>query len=235
MDVVNNQIKLSVILPCRDEELALGLCLKKIKEIISLNQLKAEIIVSDSSTDNSPQIAREFGVKLIKHDQEGYGLAYQAAIKEVLGEYIFMADADNTYDFGEIPEFLKYLEGGYDLVIGNRFGQPLKRGVMPFSHKYLGNPFLSFLFRLFFQVKIRDIHCGMRAIKKESLILLDLKTSGMEFASEMIIKAVKNKLKIKELPIGYNYRLGQSKLKAWPDGWRHLRFMWIFWSWEKNN
>jgi len=136
-----------------------------------------------------------------------------------------MADADGTYDFKEIPRFIKYLDEGYDLVIGNRFARSLKVGVMPWSHQYLGNPILSFLFRLFFKTKITDVHCGMRTIKKEALNKLNLKTPGMEFASEMLIEASFKKLKIKELPIDYLPRQGFSKLKTISDGLRHLELM----------
>ena len=228
MDISNDQIKLSIILPCRNEEQALGLCLKKIQEIIALNKLEAEIIVSDSSTDNSPQIAREFGVRLIKHDQDGYGRAYLEAFKEAKGQYIFMADADHTYDFSEIPEFLKHLENGYDLVIGNRFAKKLQPGAMSWSHQYLGNPLLSGLFRLFFKTPITDVHSGLRAINKNFLDQLNLKTTGMEFASEMLIKAIRNRARIKELPIDYHPRLGLSTLQTFTDGWRHLRFMLLY-------
>jgi len=220
-----NNLKISVVLPCRNEEKSLGRCLQNIKKVLVDNNLIGEIIVSDSSCDNSPAIAQDYGVKLIKHNQRGYGLAYQAGFKLAEGDYIFMADADGTYDFKEIPRFIKYLDEGYDLVIGNRFARSLKVGVMPWSHQYLGNPILSFLFRLFFKTKITDVHCGMRTIKKEALNKLNLKTPGMEFASEMLIEASFKKLKIKELPIDYLPRQGFSKLKTISDGLRHLELM----------
>ncbi len=220
--------EISIILPCRNEEKALSFCLENIKEVIKKNDLNAEIIVSDSSSDKSPEIAKEHSVVLIKHNKEGYGNAYLEGLKHAKGEYIFMADADGTYDFREIPKFINYLKNGYGFVIGNRFGGRIEKKAMPWSHKYLGNPVLSFLLRSFFKTKIRDAHCGMRAIKKDALIKLDLKTTGMEFASEMIIKALRNNLKIKEIPINYSCRKGKSKLRSLSDGWRHLRFMLLY-------
>jgi len=223
----NNDPEISIILPCQNEELALPFCLEKINQAIKRDNLSAEIIVSDSSLDRSPQIAKNYGVILVKHNKQGYGTAYLEAIKFAKGKYIFMADADGTYDFGEISRFVKFLRDGYDFVIGNRFAGKMEKGAMPFLHK-LGNPLLSGTLRLFFWAKIKDSHCGMRAIKKEALIKLNLQTTGMEFASEMVIKAVKNSLKIKELPIAYKQRIGISKLKAVPDSWKHMRFMLLY-------
>lgn len=224
----NNLIKISVVLPCQNEEKSLDNCLSSIKKVFHDHNLSGEIIVSDSSSDQSSVIAKNHNVKLIKHDKDGYGIAYSEGFKLVAGDYIFMADPDNSYDFSEIPRFLKYLDDGYDFVIGNRFERKMQNGAMPWSHQYIGNPLLSYLFRLFFKTKITDIHCGMRAIKKEALMKLNLKTTGMEFASEMVIKAIKNNLHIKELAIDYHPRSGQSKLKSLSDGWRHLRFMLIY-------
>ena len=221
-------IELSIILPCRNEELALDYCLNQIKEVIRENDIRAEIIVSDSSIDSSPDIARKHQVKLIKHDREGYGIAYLEAFPHARGKYVFLADCDGTYDFHEIPRFLKYLREGYDFVLGDRFKNKMDKGAMSLSHKYIGNPILSGIFRLFFHSKIHDVHCGMRALSKRALDKLNLKTVGMEFASEMVIKAVKNNLKIKELPINYSRRKGQSKLSSISDAWRHLRFMLIY-------
>ena len=220
--------ELTIILPCRNEEKALDSCLKEIKSTISRNNLDAEIIVSDSSIDSSPVIARRHKVKLIKHNKEGYGIAYLEAFKQSKGKYVFMADCDGTYDFKEIPKFLKFLRKGYDLVIGDRFKGKMDPDSMPPLHRYVGNPVLSGLFRMFFRSRVNDVHCGMRAINKESLDKLNLRTTGMEFASEMVIKAVKNSMKIKEIPINYHSRQGESKLRSLSDGWRHLRFMLLY-------
>ena len=219
---------LSIILPCRNEEEALPECLKSIKQVVAMAGIDAEIIVSDSSVDRSPEIAREFGAVLVKHDQFGYGRACLEGFKKASGQYLFLADADATYDFKEIPVFLNNLKQGYDFVIGNRFAGKIDAGAMPWSHRYLGNPVLSFLVRLFFRSKVTDVHCGMRAITKAALMKMNLQSTGMEFASEMVIKAGKNNLKIKELPINYHQRKGQSKLNTFSDGWRHLRFLLLF-------
>ncbi len=221
-------IELSIILPCRNEEEALDYCLNQIKEVVRENDIRAEIIVSDSSIDSSPDIARKHQVKLVKHDKEGYGIAYLEGFYHTRGTYVFLADCDGTYDFHEIPRFLKYLREGYDFVLGDRFKNKMDKGAMSFSHKYIGNPILSGIFRFFFHSKVHDVHCGMRALSKSALDKLNLRTVGMEFASEMVIKAVKNNLKIKELPISYSRRIGQSKLSSIPDAWRHLRFMLIY-------
>jgi glycosyltransferase involved in cell wall biosynthesis len=220
-----NNLKASIVLPCRNEEKALADCLRQAKEVLEKYNIKSEIIVSDSSIDNSPEIAKKFGVKLIKHDQIGYGRAYLEGFKAAQGKYIFMADPDGTYDFNEIPKFLRYLDEGYDFVIGNRFKGKIEPGAMTWLRHYIGNPVLSAIFRLFFQTKVSDIHCGMRAITKTALDKLNLRTTGMEFASEMIIRAIQSELKIKELSINYYKRLGKSKLRSFTDGWRHLRFM----------
>jgi len=220
--------ELSIILPCRNEEQALPYCLEQIKQVIKKNNLNAEVIVSDSSTDSSPEIARKEKVILVKHNKDGYGNAYLESFKHAKGRYIFMADCDGTYDFNEIPNFLLALKQGYDFAIGNRFAHPLEKDAMPFSHKYIGNPVLSGMLRLFFGTSIKDSHCGMRAIKKESLDRLNLQTTGMEFASEMIVKALKNNLKIKQLPISYKKRIGKSKLRPMRDAWKHIRFMLLY-------
>jgi glycosyltransferase involved in cell wall biosynthesis len=220
--------EISIILPCRNEEKALDFCLTQVKKVIKENNLNAEVIVSDSSTDSSPEIALKQRVILVKHNKEGYGNAYLEGLKYAKGKYIFMADADGTYDFAEIPKFTEKLKEGYDFILGDRFKGKMEKNAMSWTHKYIGNPALSSLLRLFFKTKIHDVHCGMRMIKKDALERLDLKTTGMEFASEMIIQALKNNLKIKEIPINYYKRRGKSKLNSIPDGWRHLRFMLLY-------
>jgi len=229
-----NKPELTIILPCRNEELALPYCLNQIKEVIKQHNLDAELIISDSSTDNSLEAIKQFAIKnpnklkikIVKHDKIGYGNAYLEAFPHISGNYIFMADADASYDFTYIPTFIKELkENDYDFVIGNRFAEKIEPGIMPWSHKYIGNPLLSGLLRSFYKTDIKDCHCGMRAIKTDCLNKLNLETTGMEFASEMIIKASKNNLKIKQLPISYKKRLGKSKLKTFSDGWRHLKFI----------
>jgi glycosyltransferase involved in cell wall biosynthesis len=226
--LVNKSPEISIVLPCRNEEETLDYCLLEIERVIKKNNLNSEIIVSDSSTDKSPEIAKKHGVIIIKHDKEGYGNAYLEGFKIAKGKYIFMADSDGTYNFEDIPKFIYYLKNDYDLVIGNRFSGKMDKHAMSWSHKHIGNPILSGILRLFFKTNIKDAHSGIRAIKKESLDKLSLSTTGMEFASEMIIKSVKNDLKIKEIPTDYYKRKGKSKLKSIPDGWRHLRFMLLY-------
>lgn len=221
-------MKYSVILPCRNEQEALGICIKKIRKAMSLMNIEEseyEIIVSDSSTDNSPQIAKKLNTRLVKHNKKGYGIAYLEGFKYAKGEILILGDCDDTYDFLEIPELLKYIDE-YDLVLGKR--KYLEKDAMPFLNRYVGNPVLSGILRLFFKTKIKDAHTGFRAIKRKSLGKLNLKTIGMEFASEMIMQAIKNNLKIKETPIHYYKRKGKSKLNKFPDGWRHLRFMLLY-------
>jgi len=218
--------KISIILPCLNEELTIGDCLDSIKKIIKKDNLNAEIIVVDNgSIDKSQEIIKQKKVKLVKENKKGYGSAYLRGFKEARGDYIFIADSDGTYDFHEIPKFINELKKGQDFVIGNRFSGNIEKNAMPWSHRYIGNPVLSQILRFFFKTKIKDSHCGMRAITKKAFEKLNLKTTGMEFASEMVIKALKNKLKIKELPISYHKRKGSSKLNSFSDGWRHLRFL----------
>ncbi len=223
----NAKPKVSIILPCQNEQAALAFCLQKIKSVIKENGILAEIIVSDSSTDKSPEIAKKEGVILLKHDKDGYGAAYLEAFKIAKGEHIFMADADGTYDFSEIPSFLKELKN-FDFIIGNRFGGKIESNAMPFLNRYVGNPILSGILRIFFFTKIKDSHSGMRAVKKSALTKMRLQTTGMEFASEMVIKAIRNNLKIKEIPINYYHRKGQSKLRPFSDAWKHMRFMLLY-------
>lgn len=220
--------ELSVVLPCRNEEQALDYCLKQIEIVFQQHNINGEIIVSDSSSDSSPSIAKKFNTVLVKHDRLGYGAAYLEGFKVAKGEYLFLADADATYDFHEIPNFLEALKQGHDFVIGNRFLGTIEKGSMPWAHRFFGNPFLSSLLRLFFGSPVRDVHCGMRALSQNALVKMNLQTTGMEFASEMVIRSAKSNLKIKQLPISYYKRRGHSKLRPLADGWRHLRFMLLY-------
>ncbi len=220
---MNNPL-ISIILPCRNEEESIGQCIIDIQKILQENNIDGEIIVSDSSHDNSPVIATSLGVTLVKHDLNGYGNAYLEGFKAARGKYLFLADSDGSYDFSEIVNFLKYLVD-YDFVIGNRLKGKIEKGSMPFLHRYLGTPILSFIFSVIHKQKIKDINCGMRGISTVALTKLCLKSRGMEFASEMMVEAVKNNLKIKQLPINYKKRKGTSKLKTFSDGYRHLSYL----------
>jgi glycosyltransferase involved in cell wall biosynthesis len=225
---------LSVILPCLNEEKGIGHCLDEVKKTVRQLGLAAEVIVVDNgSTDASAKIVfaamKDFPeLKLVEEKEAGYGRACLAGFKQARGKNIFMADSDSTYDFSEIPLFIEKLDQGYDLVVGNRFIKPMGRGVMPIHHKYIGNPILSFMVRMFFGVKIHDIHCGARAISKQAFERIPLHTGGMEFASEMVIQAARHDLRIGEVSVSYGKRLGTSKLRSVNDGWRHMRFILLY-------
>lgn len=221
--------ELSVVLPCLNEEKAIAFCIEEIKSVLLKSKIDAEIIVVDNgSTDNSAKIAEKEKVKLLFEPKRGYGSSYLKGFKNANGKYILMADADGSYDFNEIPDFVRELRKGYDFVMGDRFKGKIEDQAMPWSNRYIGNPLLSGILKLFFRTEISDAHCGIRAIKKEKLEKLNLKSLGMEFASEMVIMALKNKLKIKELPVNYRKRKGKSKLRPFADAKRHLKLIFSF-------
>lgn len=231
---MRNNNKISIVLPCLNEEQAIVGCLNEIKNTVISNGLTVEIIAVDNgSTDKTKELLLEYqktfsDLIVVSEERRGYGFAYLRGFKMVTGDYVFMADADGTYNFSELPAFIEKLSAGADLVVGNRFSGEMSAKSMTWSHRYLGNPVLSLLVRLFFKVKIKDIHCGIRAIKTEALNKLVLYTGGMEFASEMIIKAAKAGLSITEISTKYRIRLGKSKLNTMVDGWRHLRFILLY-------
>jgi glycosyltransferase involved in cell wall biosynthesis len=215
----------SVVIPCLDEAQTIAGCVRAAREALAEAGLEGEVIVADNgSTDGSADLAAEAGALVIHERRRGYGSAYQAGFGVARGEYVVMADADLTYDFGEIPRFVDRLEAGADLVMGDR-RDGIERGAMPWHHRYIGNPVLTAVLNLFFRTGVRDAHCGMRGFRRELLSRLDLRTLGMEFASEMVIRAAKEGLRIEELPIRYHPRGGESKLESFRDGWRHLRFL----------
>lgn len=221
-------VEISIILPCRDEEKAIGKCISDLKKVIKKENLDAEIIVSDSSTDSSPEIVKKEGAILLKHDLSGYGNAYMEGVKIAKGKYLFFADADGTYPLEDLPKFISELKKGNDFVIGNRFSGNIEKKAMPFFNRYIGNPILSGMTRIFFKTKLKDIHCGMRAIRKESYDKLELRTTGMEYATEMVVNAIRNKLKFSQIDIKYKQRIGKSKLSPFKDAWRHIRFMLLY-------
>lgn len=225
-------VKISVVMPCRDEEATIKRCIKKIKYVFNKRDIDGEIIVSDSSIDNSAEIAKRLNVKVIRHNKKGYGNAYLEAFKYAKGEFIVIGDADNTYDFLEMPRFLDALDEGYDFVVGSRLRGEILPGSMKWLHQYVGNPMLNAIFNLLYKTSLSDTHCGFRAFRRDVLDKIDLKSKGMEFALEMIIKVVKNNFRIKEIPITYSPREGGvSKLNSFRDGSRHLLFM----MWNKIN
>lgn len=219
----------SIIIPCKDEEKTIGIVIGKAVSTLKQEGLDGEIIVSDNSTDNSGDIAQKLGAKIVTPKKNGYGSAYLEGIRHARGTYFILADADDTYDLQEMPKFLKpLLAGEADFVMGSRFKGEIRKNSMPWLHRYIGNPLFTRLLNLLFKTNISDSHCGMRAITREAYERLDLKSEGMEFASEMVIEAARKKLRITEAPITYYPRLTPSKLHSWGDGWRHLRFMMLY-------
>jgi glycosyltransferase involved in cell wall biosynthesis len=218
-------------MPCLNERETLGNCIRKAKSFIENNKIEGEVLVSDNgSTDGSQETAINNGAKLVQAKQKGYGAALREGIDNAGGTYIIMGDSDESYDFSNLEPFVNELRKGCDLVIGNRFSGGIAKGAMPFLHKYLGNPILSFLGRLFFHIKIRDFHCGLRGLTKKAYNEMNLNTSGMEFASEMIVKASLLGMKIVEVPttLSQDGRSRHPHLRTWHDGWRHLRFLLLF-------
>lgn len=230
MTIKDHRDTISIILPCRNEGDAIQVCLDNVYETISDSMLDVEIIVVDNnSTDNSKLVAesnvsRFTNMRIVSESTIGYGAAYQKGFNVSTGEYIFMADADGTYDFRYIPIFLNKLKEGYDFVIGNRFAVPLPTESMSILHR-VGNLLLSFTTRVFFGLEITDIHCGERMITRKALHSISPTTLGMEFASEMIVKAKSSRLKMTEISITYKPRLGKSKLRTFRDGLRHILFL----------
>lgn len=224
-----DDIEVSVVMPCLDEEDAIGICIDKIRDVFSRENIKGEIIVSDNgSRDRSCEIAASMGAVVVSEPRPGYGAAYLAGLKEAKGKYIIIGDSDNTYNFHDMPVFLKLLQGGYDFVMGSRFKGGIKKGAMSWTHRYIGNPILSFLCRLFFHTSLSDIHCGMRAFTRDAYYKMKLNTLGMEFATEMVVSALTNNLKTAEVAINYHPRKGVSKLSPLADAWRHIRFMLLY-------
>jgi glycosyltransferase involved in cell wall biosynthesis len=219
------ELRVSVVIPCLDEAGTIEECVRRARHALDANGLDGEIIVADNgSDDGSGELAAAAGAQVVFEPERGYGSAYMAGLAEARGRYVVMADADLTYDFDEIPHFVSELEAGADVVIGNRMHN-IHPGAMPWHHRYIGNPLLSGFLNLLFRTGVDDAHCGMRAIRRDVLPRLDLRTTGMEFASEMVIRAAKEKLVIHQFPIEYRPRGGESKLSSFSDGWRHLRFL----------
>ncbi len=217
--------KLSILIPCLNEADTIEECVTRARMVLDDNGIDGEVIVIDNdSDDGSAAIARYAGATVVQEPRRGYGQAYMAGLAVAHGDYILMADGDLTYDFAEAPRFLAELEAGADLVIGNRM-RGIEPGAMPWHHRYVGNPMLSGLLNVFFNTGVNDAHCGMRALRRDALPALNLRATGMEFASEMVIRAKKENLDVREFPIVYHRRGGESKLSSFSDGWRHLRFL----------
>lgn len=224
----SNEIELSVVLPCLNEERTIGQCIKKTQEVLCKNHINGEIIVADNnSTDNSSLIAEQAGAKIVKVITPGYGNTLRQGIKQAKGKYIIFFDSDLSYDPEDIPQLLQKLREGYPLVLGSRKKGIIDDGSMPWLHRYVGTPIMTFLANIFFNAHISDINSGMRGISRETFDKLDLHSEGMEFASEMIAKAHWTKIKIVEVPIHFHcdQRGRRPHLHSVRDGWRHLQLM----------
>ncbi len=223
--------ELSVVLPCLNEENSVGRCIEEILRTFADQKITGEIIVADNgSTDKSPEIARNAGATVIFVKDRGYGSALRGGIAAAQGKYIIMGDADGTYDFTQIPAFLQKLRSGCELVMGNRFEGGIQPGAMRPLHRYFGNPVLTGIGRLFFETPFHDFHCGLRGFTRTAYDRMALRTTGMEFASEMVVKASLFKLRTCEIPttLSPDRRPGRSHMRSWHDGWRHLRFLLLY-------
>jgi glycosyltransferase involved in cell wall biosynthesis len=224
-------VELSIVMPCLNEAETLANCIKKAQNWLTRNKVVGEIIVADNgSSDGSQTVATVMGARVVHVEERGYGNALKAGIAAAQGRYVIMGDADDSYNFSNLGPFVKKLRAGYDLVMGNRFAGGIQAGAMPRLHKYLGNPVLTGIGRLLFRSPCGDFHCGLRGFSKDSVMKLNLRTSGMEFASEMVVKSTLNKLRITEVPttLSPDGRSREPHLRSWRDGWRHLRFLLLY-------
>ena len=221
-------IELTILMPCLNEAETVAVCVRKAQEFVQRAGVSGEVLVADNgSSDGSAELAERAGARVVRVAQKGYGSALIAGIAAAQGRFVIMADADDSYDFSRIDGFLTSLRAGHELVIGHRFRGGIQPGAMPWLHRYLGNPVLSFIGRLFFSCRIGDFHCGLRGIDRAAALRLGLRAPGMEFASEMIVKAVLAGWKIDEVPtvLSPDGRTRPPHLRSWRDGWRHLRFL----------
>ncbi|MBX3386347.1 MAG: glycosyltransferase family 2 protein [Phycisphaeraceae bacterium] len=231
-DTDRSAVEVSIVMPCLNEAQTIGRCVEAARRCIESHGLVAEVIVADNgSTDGSQAIAERAGARVVAVASKGYGNALLGGFNAARGKYLIMGDSDLSYDFGESMKFVERLREGYDLVMGNRFdfkgGGGIKPGAMPFKNRYLGNPLLSWIGRVLFNCPVRDFHCGLRAFTREAFESLRVRTTGMEFASEIVIKATLRRMRITEVPITL-HKDGRDRpphLRPWRDGWRHLRFM----------
>jgi glycosyltransferase involved in cell wall biosynthesis len=224
-------MELTILMPCLNEERTLGACIRSARAFADRACVEAEIVVSDNgSVDKSVVIAESLGARVVHASERGYGAALLAGINSAKGRYVVMGDADDSYDFAELDGFIDRLRRGDELVVGNRFKGGIRPGAMPRLHRYLGNPVLSFLGRVFFRTPVGDFHCGLRGFSRESILRLGLISPGMEFATEMIAKAARSGLVISEVPtvLRPDGRDRSPHLRTWRDGWRHLLFMLLF-------
>jgi glycosyltransferase involved in cell wall biosynthesis len=227
----DRQVELSIVMPCLNERETVGRCVRKAITSLRRAGIDGEVIVSDNgSTDGSIEIAEKEGASIIHVADKGYGSALKGGILAASGKYVLMADSDDSYDFSHIDRFLEKLRTGSDLVMGNRFRGGIAKNAMPPLHRYLGNPVLSGIGKIFFHSPCEDFHCGMRAFRKDSFLRMDIRSTGMEFASEMVVKASLLAMKVTEVPttLSPDGRGRSPHLRTWRDGWRHLRFLLMY-------
>jgi len=224
-------LEISIVLPCLNERETVSVCVKKAIAALELAGLRGEVIVADNgSTDGSIELAQAAGARVVHVEGRGYGSALKGGIRAAGGKYVLMADSDDSYDFAHIPRFVEELRKGSELVMGNRFRGGIQKGAMPMLHRYLGNPALTGIGRLFFRSPCRDFHCGIRAFRKDSYDRMDIRSTGMEFASEMVVKASLLQMQVSEVPttLSPDGRSHPPHLRTWHDGWRHLRFLLMY-------
>jgi hypothetical protein len=236
-DAPAKALELTILMPCLNEAETIEVCVRKAMGYLARSGVTGEVLIADNgSTDGSQAMAEALGARVVPIPEKGYGAALIGGIAAAHGRFVIMGDADDSYDFENLDGMIEHLRGGADLVMGNRFQGGIAPGAMPFLHRYLGNPVLSFIGRLFFQIPVGDFHCGLRGFSRESILALRLQSPGMEFASEMVVKAALNKLRIEETPttLKPDGRSRPPHLRTWRDGWRHLRFLllhsprWLF-------
>jgi glycosyltransferase involved in cell wall biosynthesis len=225
------EVELTILMPCLNEAETIGLCVEKAMSFLSTHRISGEVLVADNgSTDGSQAIAQELGARVVHVQRRGYGAALLGGIEAAHGRYVIMGDADLSYDFSALILFLERLRVGADLVMGNRFKGGIAPGAMPFLHRYLGNPVLSFIGRLLFNIRAKDFHCGLRGFRRTAIQALALQTTGMEFASEMVVRSALAQLNIAEVPtrLSVDGRSRAPHLRTWRDGWRHLKFLLMY-------
>ena len=224
-------IELTILMPCLNEAETLAICIEKALGFLRRSGISGEVLIADNgSSDGSQEIAARLGARVTHVPEKGYGAALIAGIAAARGRYVIMGDSDDSYDFSVLDPFIAKLRDGFDLVMGNRFKGGIAPGAMPPLHRYLGNPVLSTIGRIFFASPIRDFHCGLRGFSRDAMMALELRAPGMEFASEMVVKATMRGLRIAEVPttLSPDGRSRPPHLRSWRDGWRHLRFLLIF-------
>lgn len=231
MEKKQSTLELTILMPCLNEAETLEVCIKKAKGFLEKHDINGEVLIADNgSTDGSQEIAKKNGARVVNINEKGYGSALRGGCNNAYGKYVIMGDADDSYDFTNLMPFVEKLREGYDLVMGNRFKGGIAKGAMPPLHRYLGNPVLSFIGRLFYPSAIGDFHCGLRGYNRKAIQSLELQTTGMEYASEMVVQATLHKLKVAEVPttLSPDGRSRPPHLRSWHDGWRHLKFLMMY-------